>query len=191
MISSVRTHPYNLTRKRSTHTCYSTALGRRPQALRFLTIFVVARVCRRARSVRCHSVAPRAKNGKKKHGGNHDNDRKSVFLCFVACSRKCAFLLTSFRLVSVSARRTQSTHKTVTRGPWLLQKRCIWHFGCDGRLQSGSSPLSKEVARAKQVTTCKALALPVYLDPGSAKHILEKAHHQLSAHKSRDPNEST
>ena len=28
-------------------------------------------------------------------------------------------------------------------------KRCSWHFGSDGGLQSGSSPLSKEVARAK------------------------------------------
>ena len=28
-------------------------------------------------------------------------------------------------------------------------KRCIWPLGCDGGLQSGSSPLSNGVARAK------------------------------------------
>ena len=45
-----------------------------------------------------------------------------------------AFLLMSLiqkLLVNVSTRRTQSTHKTVTRGPWLLQEGV---FGTSGPL---------------------------------------------------------
>ena len=76
-----------------------------------------------------------SKNGYR-NGRTHDNDWGSVY-----CEN---------RLVCVSARRTQSTHKTVTRGPWLPQKGA---FGTSGVMEDYKvgplSPLSKGVTRAK------------------------------------------
>ena len=73
----------------------------------------------------------------------------------------------------MSARRTQSTHKIVTRGPWLPQKRCIWHFGSDGGLQSGSSPLSKGVARAKKNSDHKKMQSVVLALSGKERDLHE------------------
>ena len=39
-------------------------------------------------------------------------------------------------------------------GPWPPQKRCIWHFGCDGGLQSGSSPLSQSALVSGSAPPC-------------------------------------
>ena len=70
------------------------------------------------------------------------NGWESVYLCFVACLGKCGCIFVDVEFLFLkksfwvrSKVRTNSDSRALAAA-----KRCIGHFGSDGRLQSGSSP---------------------------------------------------
>ena len=75
---------------------------------------------------------------------------------FTSWIKKKLLLQRKKRFVFVSVKRTQSTHKTVTRGPWLPQKGAFGTSGVTEDCKVGPHLFLRESQRHTPLTTKKA-----------------------------------